>query len=87
MLKQGKFEAAEVLTGGGDSDVKDLNSLCLIQKLYQLSGEAKVSIKRAINSHPDIIKMFCLFLLKHVHILTLVLLNPDRSCRSRSVDF
>ena len=48
LLKQGKTktEAMEVLTGAAsDPDVKDLNSLSLIQKLYQLSGEAKVCAK------------------------------------------
>ena len=35
----------DVLAGEVDSGVSDLNSLSLIQKLYQLSGEAKVCIE------------------------------------------
>ena len=41
LLKRGATEKFEVLTGAGD-DVKDTNMLSLIQRLYQLSGEAKV---------------------------------------------
>ena len=45
LLKQAKLQKMDVLAGEVDSGVSDLNSLSLIQKLYQLSGEAKVCIE------------------------------------------
>lgn len=43
MLKRHGQDKLEVLTGAGEHDTVDTNTLALIQRLYMLSGEAKVS--------------------------------------------
>jgi len=42
MLKRGTQDKFEVLTGGGEGVAMDTNMLSMIQRLYMLTGEAKV---------------------------------------------
>ena len=41
-MKRSNQDNFEVLTGGAEHDAKDTNMLSLIQRLYKLSGTAKV---------------------------------------------
>ncbi|XP_060588845.1 DNA annealing helicase and endonuclease ZRANB3-like [Ruditapes philippinarum] len=42
LMKRSNQDNFEVLTGGADHDAKDTNMLSLIQRLYKLSGTAKI---------------------------------------------
>ena len=68
-MKQAKLQKMDVLAGEVDSGVSDLNSLSLIQKLYQLSGEAKVCIENK-RVHP------CDFYIKLQNFSNGILTNP-----------